>query len=165
MNRLVVSISLLAASYGFLRTRSPIAHTASAAEVGAPFVAGLADLAARNQDYRRVIYTGPRTQLVLMSLPPGTDIGRETHRKVEQILFVTSGQGTAILDGKEHRVSAGEVIAVPPGVTHDIVNDGSEPLKLYTVYSPPNHLPDRVQATKADAEADKADQEIERRSE
>ncbi len=130
-----------------------------------PFVENVAELAAQNSDYRRVIYTGPRTQLVLMSIPVGDDVGKERHVGVEQLLFVESGRGKAVLDGNETALEAGAVVAVPSGVVHDVVNVGSDPLKLYTVYSPPNHLPGRIQATKADAEKDEADQAVERRSE
>jgi mannose-6-phosphate isomerase-like protein (cupin superfamily) len=93
-----------------------------------------------------------------MTIPAGGDIGMETHDNVEQLIFIASGRGKAILDGVESVVQPGDVIVATPGTRHDIVNTGAEALRIYTVYSPPNHIGGRVQATKADADADKADE-------
>jgi mannose-6-phosphate isomerase-like protein (cupin superfamily) len=92
-----------------------------------------------------------------MAIPVGEDIGAETHRAVEQIVFVTIGTGRAVVDGVEVPVAPGSAVVFPPGAHHDLVNTGVVPLRLYTVYSPPNHIAGRVQQTKADAEADRAD--------
>lgn len=113
-----------------------------------------------NRNFREVLFTGQRTQLVVMHVPPGGEIGTETHDHVEQALFFLSGSGKAILQGVESRIRAGDVVVVTPGTRHNFVNDGQEPLKIYTLYAPPNHIEGRVHATKADADADVADEEF-----
>jgi mannose-6-phosphate isomerase-like protein (cupin superfamily) len=123
----------------------------------APFQTNILQAARDNSAYRRVVFTGTRTQLALMSIPSGSDIGVETHSNVEQLIFIASGQGKAILNGAESAVRAGDVIVATPGTRHDIVNTGAEPLRIYTTYSPPNHIDGRVHSTKADAETDTAD--------
>ena len=105
-----------------------------------------------NTDFRRVLYTGQFSQLVLMSLKPGEDIGEEIH-ELDQFLRVEVGTGKAKLGAVEYPVSDGTAIVVPSGVTHNIINTGSESLKLYTIYSPPEHLDGTVRATKEEAEA------------
>jgi mannose-6-phosphate isomerase-like protein (cupin superfamily) len=124
----------------------------------APFEANVLQAARDNEAYRRVLFTGAKTQLVLMTIVPGEHIGFETHPNVEQLVFIASGNGTAVLDGTKSRVVPGDVIVVTPGTHHDIVNTASTPLRIYTVYSPPNHIDGRVQPTRADAESDKADE-------
>lgn len=111
-----------------------------------------------NDAYRRVLTTGRRTQIVAMQIPVGGSVGREKHDHVEQLLVVVRGSARAEFDGGAHAVGAGDLVLVPPGTSHDLVNTGKEPLELYTIYAPPNHLPGRVHATKADAEADQADE-------
>jgi mannose-6-phosphate isomerase-like protein (cupin superfamily) len=123
------------------------------------------ELARANDAYRHVVFTGAQTQLVVMSIPPGGDIGLEGHRVVEQILFCAGGAGEARIDGKRSPFLPGDVVVVSPGTRHNFVNTGAEPLKIYTIYAPPNHLSGRVQATKAQAEADKEDNEFGRRVE
>ncbi|HEY2389043.1 MAG TPA: cupin domain-containing protein [Candidatus Binatia bacterium] len=112
----------------------------------------------QNRNFRSVLFTGARSQLVVMNIPPGGEVGLETHAHVEQTLFFLSGSGTAILDGKAQPIAAGDVLVVTPGTAHNVVNAGAQPLKIYTVYAPPNHLDGRVHATKADADADVADE-------
>ncbi len=108
-----------------------------------------------NEDFRRVLYTSKHQQLVVMSIVPGGEIGEETHADVDQFLRVEMGTGKAIIDGIEHEVADGFSITVPAGAKHNVVNTSSEaPLKLYTVYSPPNHKDGLVHKTKADADAD-----------
>ena len=102
-----------------------------------------------NTDYRRVLYTAKHSQLVLMSLAPGEEIGEEVHQ-LDQFLRFEEGEGKAILDGVEHPVSANDAVVVPEGVRHNVINTGSGPLKLYTVYSPPAHKDGTVEKTKAD---------------
>jgi mannose-6-phosphate isomerase-like protein (cupin superfamily) len=114
--------------------------------------------AQENDAYRRVIFTGARTQLVLMAIPPAGDIGFETHGTVEQLIFIASGQGKATVGAVERPVGAGDVLVLAPGTRHNVVNTGSEPLRIYTVYAPPNHIDGRVHRTKADAESDTADE-------
>ncbi|MEK7063355.1 MAG: cupin domain-containing protein [Patescibacteria group bacterium] len=106
-----------------------------------------------NNDFRRVLYTAKNCQLVLMSLQPGEEIGAEVHQ-LDQFIRVERGQGKAVLDGAEHALSDGYVIVVPAGAMHNIINTGSEALKLYTMYAPPNHKDGTVHHTKADAEGD-----------
>jgi len=116
-----------------------------------------ADIAAhtrQNTAFRRVLFTAKKMQIVAMSIPPGGDIGEEKHQRVEQVLFVVEGEGKAVINGVASPFQAGDVVLVTPGVRHDFINTGKTPLKLYTLYAPPNHLPGRVHLTKADAEAD-----------
>ena len=108
-----------------------------------------------NTNFRKVLYTAPHSQLVLMSLLPNEEIGMEVHPDVDQFFRFESGQGMAILDGEEISLSNGDVVLVPAGTNHNIINISAvEPLKLYTVYSPPNHPDGTVHATKAEAEND-----------
>jgi mannose-6-phosphate isomerase-like protein (cupin superfamily) len=115
-------------------------------------------LALENGDFRRVLFTGPKSQLVLMSIPPGGEAGEETHLRTEQTLFFVSGSGAGLLDGETFPIEPGTVVVVTPGTRHNFRNTGPEDLKLYTVYAPPNHLKERVQHTKDDADADTADE-------
>ncbi|MDP1709747.1 MAG: cupin domain-containing protein [Candidatus Komeilibacteria bacterium] len=101
-------------------------------------------------DFRRVLYTAKNIQLVIMSLLPGEDIGEEVHT-LDQFLRVEAGQGKAVLDGVEHAISDGFAILVPAGAKHNIINTGSVPMKLYTLYSPPEHQDGIARATKAEA--------------
>ena len=108
-----------------------------------------------NGDFRRVAYTGKHLQLVLMSLKPGEEIGAEVHPENDQIFRVDSGSGVVTIDGKDSKISDGYAVVVPAGAHHNIKNDGTEPLKLYTLYGPPDHKDKTVHKTKADAEANK----------
>lgn len=122
--------------------------------------------AARTNDaYRRVLATGARMQVVVMSIPPGGNIGEESHTRVEQILVCTRGRGESVVDGVRRPFSPGDMVMVGPGSRHDFENTGDEPLQICTIYAPPNHLPGRVQATKADAERDEEDNAFGRRVE
>lgn len=105
-----------------------------------------------NTDFRRVVYTGKNSQLVLMSLKPGEEIGAEIH-ELDQFFRFEQGSGKAILDGVEHEVGADDAIVVPQGMDHNVINTGEVDLKLYTIYSPPEHQDGTVRQTKADAEA------------
>ena len=102
-----------------------------------------------NTDYRRVLYTGPRSQLVLMSLPPGVEIGEETHR-ADQFIRIEAGEGKAVLNGEEHMIKDGDAVVVPEGTRHNFINTGSTDLKLYTLYAPPQHEDGTIERTKAD---------------
>ncbi|HEV7449502.1 MAG TPA: cupin domain-containing protein [Candidatus Paceibacterota bacterium] len=118
------------------------------------YITNIEEETKKNEDFRHVLYTTHQSQLVLMSIPTGEEIGMEVHG-VDQFLRIEAGEGKAILDGIEHKVSDGFSITVPAGTKHNIVNTSSDkPLKLYTVYSPPNHIDGTVHKTKADAEAD-----------
>ncbi len=107
-----------------------------------------------NTCFREVLFTGPHAQLVVMALGPGEEIGMETHGDVVQFIRVEAGRGTAILDGKEHTLEDGSAIVIPAGTKHNIINASrSEPLKLYTLYSPPEHPEGTIHKTKAEADA------------
>ncbi len=111
-----------------------------------------------NTDFRRVLFTGSKSQLVVMNIPSGGDIGEETHDHVEQTLYFQSGTGEAVLNGESTPVGPGDVVVVTPGTRHNFKNTGTEPLKIATVYAPPNHIDGRVHRTKADADADTEDE-------
>ena len=118
------------------------------------FVTNIEEKTLQNTKFREVLFTAPRVQLVVMALGPGEEIGLETHDDVDQFIRVEAGRGTAVLDGKEHVLEDGSAIVIPAGVEHNVINSSSsEPLKLYTIYSPPEHPDGTVQHTKAD-EAD-----------
>jgi mannose-6-phosphate isomerase-like protein (cupin superfamily) len=107
-----------------------------------------------NGFFRQVIFTGKNCQLVLMSLKPGEEIGMEVHDKVDQFFRFETGQGKVIIDGEEHKVGDGSAVIVPQGSMHNVVNTSeTEELKLYTIYSPPNHPDGTVHKTKAEADA------------
>ena len=110
-------------------------------------------LTVENDDFRRVLYTGKHLQLVLMSLKPGEEIGAEVHPDNDQFFRVDSGSGVVTIDGTDSKISDGFAVVVPAGARHNIRNDGDEPLKLYTLYGPPDHKDQTVHNTKADAEA------------
>jgi len=106
-----------------------------------------------NENFRKVLYTTNNSQLVLMSLLPGEDIGEEVH-DVDQFLRVEKGSGKAVLNGVEHDIEDGSSIVVPAGVKHNIINSDSSSMKLYTLYTPPHHQDQTVHKTRAAAEAD-----------
>lgn len=94
----------------------------------------------KNADFRRVLYTGKHSQLVLMSIKPGEEIGEETHENVDQFFRFEGGEGKVIIDGVEHRVKNGNGVIVPAGTRHNVVNTSKRAnLRLYTIYSPPEH--------------------------
>ncbi|CAG1003809.1 putative monooxygenase [Anaerolineae bacterium] len=106
-----------------------------------------------NSYFREVLYTGPNSQLVVMSLKPGEDIGMETHGDVDQFIRVEAGSGKAVLNGKEHVLEDGSAVVIPAGVEHNIVNTSrTEPMKLYSIYSPPEHPHGTVHKNKGEAE-------------
>jgi mannose-6-phosphate isomerase-like protein (cupin superfamily) len=108
----------------------------------------------KNPDFRRVLYTGRHSQLVLMSLKPMEEIGMETHPDIDQFFRFEEGEGKVIIDGVEHKVKDGDAVIVPAGAEHNVVNTSKKlELKLYTIYSPPEHQDKVVRHTKADAEA------------
>lgn len=117
------------------------------------FVQDIERLAVENDNFRRVLYTAKHCQLVVMSLLPNEDIGEEVHH-LDQFLRVEEGVGEAVLDGVPSKIGAGFAVVVPAGVRHNLINTGSVPLKLYTVYAPPNHRDGVVHQTRGDAEAD-----------
>jgi mannose-6-phosphate isomerase-like protein (cupin superfamily) len=117
------------------------------------FVQNIEDLAVKNGEFRRVVYTAKHCQLVLMSLKPKEEIGAEVHQ-LDQFFRVEEGTGEAVLDGVRTPIRAGFAVLVPQGANHNIINTGTGPLKLYTIYSPPNHRDGVVHHTRAEAETD-----------
>jgi mannose-6-phosphate isomerase-like protein (cupin superfamily) len=117
-------------------------------------------LTSANSDFRRVLYTGKHLQLVLMTLQPGQEIGSEVHDGIDQFFRFEAGEGVVDIDGVENRVEDGSGVIVPSGARHNVRNTGTVPLKLYTLYGPPEHRDQIVQATKADAEARHHDEEF-----
>ena len=112
-----------------------------------------------NGDFRRVLYTGKHLQLVLMTLQPGDEIGSEVHTDRDQFFRFEEGEGVVLIDGNENAVADGSGVIVPAGAQHNVINRGSAPLKLYTLYGPPEHKDGVVQSTKADADARHHDEE------
>jgi mannose-6-phosphate isomerase-like protein (cupin superfamily) len=112
----------------------------------------IARTAEKSADFRRVLWTGEHTQLVIMTIPPDGEIGEETHDENDQILSFVSGLGKAVVDGKTKKVGPGDVVVVPAGVKHNFLNDGPNPLVLYTVYGPPDHADGAVHHTKEEAD-------------
>jgi len=110
-----------------------------------------------NDDFRRVLATTEHTQLVVMTIPPGGEIGEEVHKGIDQILIAVEGSGVSVLDGDEAPFRAGDVVVVPAGTRHNFRCLGDDPLRLATVYGPPDHAPGTVHHTKADADADESD--------
>lgn len=123
-----------------------------------PYLANIVTVTEQNTDFRKVLFTGTRSQLVIMNIPPGGEVGTETHTYTEQTLFFLSGTGEAVLNSKTSSIGPGDVVVVTPGTLHNFINTGNVPLKLYTVYAPPNHLDGTIEATKADADANAADE-------
>lgn len=114
------------------------------------------ELTLANNAFRMVLYTGKHLQLVLMSLKPGEEIGEEVHANGDQFFRFESGMGTRVINGESSPVKAGDAIIVPGGVLHNIINsDPALPLKLYSIYSPPQHKDKIIRLTKYDAEAQK----------
>jgi mannose-6-phosphate isomerase-like protein (cupin superfamily) len=120
---------------------------------GARFYAeDVTELARRNEDFRRVLFTTERSQLVLMAIRAGEEIGEETHDGVDQVLAFVEGEGEAVLDGASSPVRAGSVVVVRAGTLHNFITKGDATLKLYTVYTPPEHPDGTVHHTKAEAD-------------
>jgi mannose-6-phosphate isomerase-like protein (cupin superfamily) len=106
-----------------------------------------------NSLFREVLATGPNSQIVVMSIPPGGEIGAEVHPDVDQVLVFVQGEGQAILNGEKSAVSVDRLVFVPAGTRHNFVNTGKTDLRLYTIYAPPEHAPGTIHKTKAEADA------------
>lgn len=115
------------------------------------FIGNIEDRTEENRDFRRVIFTGPHLQLVLMTLQPGEEIGEEVHEATDQFFRVEEGKGEVWIDGHVTRVDDDMAIVIPAGSKHNITNTGHKPLKLYTLYAPPHHADGTVHHTRADA--------------
>ncbi len=113
-----------------------------------PYVANIDAQTLDNTDYRRVIFTGSKLQLVLMSIKPGEEIGTETHKVGDQFLRIEGGVGKVIIGKEEYDVKAGFGIAIPAGVKHNLKNTGDKNLQLYSLYAPPEHAEDTIEKDK-----------------
>ena len=118
------------------------------------FVDDIEKLTTGNSDFRRVLYTGKHMQLVLMAIPPGGEIGAEVHDTHDQFLRIEEGRGEVVIDGTTSAIADDFAIIVPAGARHNVINTGDAPLKLYTLYAPPEHRLDVVHPTQPDAESD-----------
>ena len=117
------------------------------------YVQNIGEIAVKNNSFRQVLYTAMNCQLVIMALKPKEEIGMEVH-KLDQFFRVEEGTGEAVLDSIHRIISAGFAVLVPAGTNHNIINTGTIPMKLYTIYSPPNHRDGVVHHTRPDAEKD-----------
>ena len=117
------------------------------------FVDNIEERTEQNEDFRRVLYTGHNLQLVLMTLQPGDEIGEEVHDDRDQFFRIEAGEGEIWIDGVRNAVKADDGVIVPQGARHNVVNRGSEPLKLYTIYGPPEHIDGTIHRTKAEADS------------
>jgi mannose-6-phosphate isomerase-like protein (cupin superfamily) len=117
------------------------------------FVGDIEHRTKENSDFRRVLYTGKNLQLVLMSLQPGEDIGEEVHEDRDQFFRVETGKGEVSIDGRATKLEDDMAVVVPAGARHNVRNTGEKPLKLYTIYGPPEHVDGTVHVTKAKADA------------
>ena len=118
----------------------------------AGFVTNIEEASEKNENFRQVLFTAPYSQLVVMSLQPNENIGMEVHPQVDQFIRIEEGQGKAILNGEESALAGGSAVVIPAGTEHDIVNtSATEALKLYTIYSPPQHPDGTIHKTKAEA--------------
>ena len=122
------------------------------------FAINIEEKTARNNYFREVLFTASHSQLVVMSLEPGEEIGLETHAEIDQFIRVEAGKGKAVLNGVEYPLEDGSAVVVPAGVEHNIVNlSNTQKLKLYTIYSPPEHPDKTIHRTKEDAERAEAE--------
>ncbi len=118
------------------------------------FHKNIIELAKQNENFRQVVNTGKHSQVVLMSLLPGEDIGEEIHETVDQVLVFAEGSGEAVIEDIASPLKEGDLVFVDAGIKHNFKNTGATALKLYTIYSPAHHPADRVQKTKAEAIAE-----------
>src|SRR5512139_4177064 len=117
------------------------------------FIGDIEEQTEANRDFRRVLFTGPRMQLVVMALQPGEELGEEIHTDTDQFFRIEEGTGTVWMDGHETGIESDMAIVVPAGMRHNIKNTGHKPLQLYTLYAPPQHGDGTVHHTKAEADA------------
>ena len=117
------------------------------------FIIDIEQKTLENENFREVLFTAPHSQLVVMTLQPGEEIGQETHDEIDQFIRVEAGTGKAILNGEEKALADGTAVVIPAGTEHNVVNiSQTEPLKLYTIYSPPEHPDGTINKTKAEAD-------------
>jgi mannose-6-phosphate isomerase-like protein (cupin superfamily) len=113
-----------------------------------PYIKNIDKETLDNEDYRRVVWTGDHFQLVLMNVLPGQEIGEETHKGVDQFLRLESGSGKAIIDDQEYEIGTDFAVIIPSGSKHNVINTGSEPMKLYSIYAPAEHPEGTVEPVK-----------------
>lgn len=124
------------------------------------YIGNIQQLVMKNDNFREVIFTGEKSQLVVMSIPVGGEVGEEIHNGVEQTLYIISGVCDVVLDHKRTQVSGGDVVVVTPKTRHNFINTGNEVVKIITTYSPPNHIDGRIHKTIEEADADILDEEF-----
>jgi len=117
-----------------------------------PRVIEIKEAAKENSLFRKVLFTAAKSQVVLMSLLPGEEIGSETHES-DQLIYNVKGEGVVVIDDAQEPFEKGAILCVPAGATHNVVNTGERPMKLFTIYAPPQHASGTVHETKADAVA------------
>lgn len=117
----------------------------------AGYVANIEEETLDNENFRKVLFTAPHSQLVVMTLQPGEDIGMEVHDDNDQFIKIEQGQGMVVLDGQEHEIKDNFAIVIPAGTRHNVLNTGDEEMKLYTLYSPAEHPGGTIHPTKEDA--------------
>ena len=117
------------------------------------YFGNIEELTEENTDFRRVLYSGSKLQLVLMAVPPGDELGGEIHSDTDQFFRIEDGKGMIVVDGVTHKVAEGDGVVVPAGAHHNVICTGQDPLRLYTIYGPPHHRDGLVQKTKAEADA------------
>ena len=154
----VILIGLGVGIYYYSQNKASNAVALDDSKANMPYITNIISETEQNTNYRKVLFTGTRSQLVVMDIPPGGEVGAETHTYTEQTLFFLSGTGEAVLGGKTTPIVAGDVVVVTPGTQHNFINTGTDDLKIYTVYAPPNHIDGTVEVTKADADANTADE-------
>jgi mannose-6-phosphate isomerase-like protein (cupin superfamily) len=116
------------------------------------YIAKLKKEAKRNDFFRKVLFTGAHSQLVVMCLQPGEEIGTEVH-EIDQVIFIVDGEGKVVLDGRGETIEEGMVVCVPARLRHNVINTEDEPMRLFTVYAPPQHPAETIQESKAHTEA------------
>lgn len=122
------------------------------------YLQNIEEITLKNKYFRQVLYTGQHAQLVVMSLKPNEEIGTEIHEIVDQFLRIEAGSGKVMMNGEEQAIKDGDAFIIPAGTQHNVINTSTnQPLKLYTIYSPPHHKDGTVHKTKREAEADKED--------
>ncbi len=125
-----------------------------------PFQTSIFKATKENKFFRQVLFTGAKSQLVVMSIKKNGEIGEEVHEHVEQIFFFQKGDAKIVLDGVESVATKGDILIVTPGTKHNVINTGKGALKLWTIYCPPNHIDGRIHKTKKQADKDKEDEEF-----
>lgn len=122
-----------------------------------PFTGNIIEIAKANLNYRKEVATVTGSQVVVMSIGPGDDVGEEVHHDVDQTLLFMGGTGKAVLNGEESPIEMGAMVVVPRGTRHNFINTSEDDLKIVTIYAPPHHKVGTVHETKAEAEADEED--------